>query len=64
MILGVMMQVCCTTGLAIRRTQVDEIAVSSRLSQFFSDHKPDTSQVPLLNKQTDDTSTDIAMCIL
>jgi hypothetical protein len=28
-----------------------------------SDHKPDTSQVPLLNKQTDDTSTDIALCI-
>ena len=28
-----------------------------------SDHKPDTSQVPLLNEQTDDTSTDIALCI-
>jgi hypothetical protein len=28
-----------------------------------SDHKPSTSQVPLLNKQTDDTSTDIALCI-
>jgi hypothetical protein len=33
MILGVMIQVCCTTGLAIRRTQVDEIAVYSRLSR-------------------------------
>jgi hypothetical protein len=31
--LGLMIQVCCTTGLAIRRTQVDEIAVSSRLSR-------------------------------
>jgi hypothetical protein len=28
-----------------------------------SDHKPDTSQVPLLNEQTDDMSTDIALCI-
>ena len=28
-----------------------------------SDHKPDTSQVPFLNEQTDDTSTDIALCI-
>jgi hypothetical protein len=28
-----------------------------------SDHKADTSQVPLLNEQTDDTSTDIALCI-
>jgi hypothetical protein len=28
-----------------------------------SDHKPDTLQVPLLNEQTDDTSTDIALCI-
>jgi hypothetical protein len=28
-----------------------------------SDHKPDTSQVPLLNEQTDDTSIDIALCI-
>ena len=28
-----------------------------------SDHKSDTSQVPLLNEQTDDTSTDIALCI-
>ena len=28
-----------------------------------SDRKPDTSQVPLLNEQTDDTSTDIALCI-
>jgi ribosome-interacting GTPase 1 len=28
-----------------------------------SDHKPDTSQVPLLSEQTDDTSTDIALCI-
>ena len=28
-----MIQVCCTTCLAIRRTQVDEIAVSSRLSR-------------------------------
>jgi hypothetical protein len=28
-----------------------------------SDHKPDTSQVSLLNEQTDDTSTDIALCI-
>ena len=28
-----------------------------------SDYKPDTSQVPLLNEQTDDTSTDIALCI-
>ena len=28
-----------------------------------SDHKPDTSQVPLLNEQTDDTSTDIALCV-
>jgi hypothetical protein len=27
------------------------------------DHKPDTSQVPFLNEQTDDTSTDIALCI-
>ena len=26
-----------------------------------SDHKPDTSQVPFLNEQTDDTSTDIAL---
>ena len=56
-----MIQVCCTTGLAIRRTQVEEIAVSSRLAG--SDHKPDTSQVPFLNEQTDDTSTDIALCI-
>ena len=29
-----------------------------------SDHKPDTSQVPLLNEHTDDTSTDIALCKL
>ena len=28
-----------------------------------SDHKPATSQVPLLNEQSDDTSTDIALCI-
>jgi hypothetical protein len=28
-----------------------------------SDHKPDTSQVPLLNEQTDDTSIDIALFI-
>ena len=28
-----------------------------------TDHKPDTSQVPLLNEQTDDTSIDIALCI-
>ena len=28
-----------------------------------SDHKPDTSHVQLLNEQTDDTSTDIALCI-
>ena len=28
-----------------------------------SDHKPDTSQVPLLNEQTDDMSIDIALCI-
>jgi hypothetical protein len=28
-----------------------------------SDHIPDTSQVPLLNEQTDDTSTDIALCV-
>ena len=28
-----MIQVCCTTGLAMRRTQVNEIAVSSRLSR-------------------------------
>ena len=57
-----MIQVCCTTGLAIRRTQVDEIVVSSRLSRRTA-HKPDTSQVPLLNEQTDDTSIDIALCI-
>ena len=42
---------------------------SRRNCSFFkvdsvgSDHKPDTSQVPLLNEQTDDTSTDIALCI-
>jgi hypothetical protein len=28
-----------------------------------SDHKPDTSHVPFLNEQTDDTSTHIALCI-
>ena len=28
-----------------------------------SDHKPETSHVPLLNEQTDDTSIDIALCI-
>jgi hypothetical protein len=28
-----------------------------------SDHKPDTSQVSLLNEQTDETFTDIALCI-
>jgi hypothetical protein len=54
-----MIQVCCTTGLAIRRTQVDEIKVESA----GSDHKPNTSQVPLLNEQTNDISTDIALCI-
>jgi hypothetical protein len=42
---------------------------SRRNCSFFkvesvgSDHKPNTSQVPLLNEQTDDTSTDIALCI-
>ena len=42
---------------------------SRRNCSFFkvesagSDHKPDTSQVPLLNEQTDDTSTDITLCI-
>jgi hypothetical protein len=28
-----------------------------------SDHKPDTSQVPMMNEQTGDTSTAIALCI-
>jgi hypothetical protein len=52
-----MIQLCCTTALAIRHTQVDEIVVSSRLSQWalIINH---TSQIPLLNEQTDDTSTD------
>ena len=42
---------------------------SRRNCSFFkvesagTDHKPDTSQVPMLNEQTDDTSTDIALCI-
>ena len=42
---------------------------SRRICGFFkvesagSDHKPDTSQVPLLNEQTHDTSTDIALYI-
>jgi hypothetical protein len=34
-----------------------------KVTSAGSDHKPDTSQVPLLNEQTDDTSTDIALCI-
>ena len=58
-----MIQVCCTTALAIRRTQVDEICGFFKVESADSDHKPDTSQVPLLNEQTDDTSTDIALCI-
>ena len=57
-----MIQVCCTTCLAIRRTQVDEIAFFFKVESAGSDHKPDTSQVPLLNEQFDDTSTDIALC--
>ena len=46
-----------------------ETYTSRRNGGFFkvesagSDHKPDTSQVPLLNEQTDDTSTDIALYI-
>ena len=58
-----MVHVCCTTGLAIRRTQVDEICSFDKVESAGSDHKPDTSQFPLLNEQTDDTSTDIALCI-
>jgi hypothetical protein len=34
-----------------------------KVESVGSDPKPDTSQVPLLNEQTDDTSTDIALCI-
>ena len=34
-----------------------------KIESAGSDHKADTSQVPLLNEQTDDTSTDIALCI-
>ena len=34
-----------------------------KVTSADSGHKPDTSQVPLLNEQTDDTSTDIALCI-
>ena len=46
-----------------------ETYTSKRNCGFFkvesagSDYKPDTSQVPLLNDQTDDKSTDIALCI-
>ena len=36
---------------------------SFKVESAGSDHKPDTSHVQLLNEQTDDTSTDIALCI-
>ena len=34
-----------------------------KVESVGADNKPDTSQVPLLNEQTDDKSTDIALCI-
>lgn len=58
-----MIQVCCTTCLAKRRTQVDGIAISTKLSRRTFIINQRHHRFPLLDEQTDDTFTDIALCI-
>ena len=59
----------CITMYMLYHRSCYKTYTSRRNCGFFkvesagSDHKRDTSEVPLLNEQADDTSTDIALCI-